>query len=243
MVDTHGSDFCSDIKDLWHYVNSKPFQYLYMTWPGYVLPYPTDYEFASIDIKMEYCDECIELSPFVLVSNVFHLFNEVKLASKIFGDRNDYHKHLLYHRNKVEKENIIIKDSKNNCKQSRMDQRQQKFERPFQFITDMCTFNKFKCISLNNRFDLCQHHEKMLGDEMVLISLKANGFYLCITKDYIFSTNMKKPIAYSSEALHHFSYGLYIGIKHGLYISKRQVSTDIITKFSPNYDQTVFKVC
>ena len=82
----------------------------------------------------------------------------------------------------------------------------------------------------------------MLRDEMVIFCLKSNACYLCVTKDYILSTNMKHPVKFSKDVLDIFSYGVYIGIKQGLYICRRKGNNTFLTKFNENYDHRVFKV-
>ena len=82
----------------------------------------------------------------------------------------------------------------------------EKFDRPFQMLTRLCTSKGIKCLSVNHRLDLISQHDTMTVDEMIVFYLKATGCYLCVMKNYIMSSNMKQPVVYSKEVLDHFGY-------------------------------------
>jgi hypothetical protein len=240
ITDKHGLNFCTEIKNLWYDMNTNPFQHLYIAWPGYIIPYPIQDECICSNTTLLYVDNCLEVSPFVLVANGFHLIEKFSLAKIIFEDRRSYYKNLVKHRNEHDN-NMNLFNQKSN--KSKLNNMKQKFCRPFQDLTNICRTNKFKSIYVNNKFDLIKHHEKMSAEEMVIFVLKANGCYLCVTKEYILCSNIKHPLIYSKEVLDTFSYGVYIGLKEGIYICSPNVTNDYITKFNDKYDHTVFKVC
>jgi hypothetical protein len=239
ITNSLGPTFCLEIKQLWLDVSRNPYQHLYVAWPGYILPYPDGYEKICVDMFLPYSDDCLEVSPFVLVANAFHLMNNTTLANKVFNARCDYYNTLLDERRNVDD---VMKHSSVMYMTKNKKQSNEKFDRPFQMLTRLCSCKGIKCLSVNHRLDLISQHEIMNIDEMIVFYLKAAGYYLCVMKHYIMSSNMKQPVVFSKEVLDHFSYGIYIGIKQGIYITSRQGNKDFIKKFKDNYDHSVFKV-
>lgn len=239
LTDTHGVEFCKHISKMWFNINTNTSQHLYVTFPGYIIPYPMDYEQISVNITLPYSDACQELAPFVLASNCFYLMKEMSLARITFENRISYYNKLIENRNNYDVEKFKTEED---FIKSDLNVTNEKFDRPFHDLTKICTKHQFKSIVVNHKFDLLRHHELMLGDEMVIFCLKSNACYLCVTKDYILSSNMKQPVKFSKYVLDIFSYGMYIGIKQGLYICRRKGNNSFLTKFVENYDHKVFKV-
>ena len=102
IINSHGPTFCSEIKKLWLDICKNPFLHLYVGWPGFIIPYPDEYEKICVNKILPYSDDCLEASPFVLVANAFHLLNYTTLANKVFAARCEYYNTLLNERRYVD---------------------------------------------------------------------------------------------------------------------------------------------
>jgi hypothetical protein len=62
----------------------------------------------------------------------------------------------------------------------------------------------------------------MLKDEFMILCLKTNGHVIGVTKEYIIVSEATYPIPFSTEVLNLVSFGLYVGIRSGIYMHKRE---------------------
>jgi hypothetical protein len=153
---------------------------------------------------------------------------QMTLANDIYESRCVYYKRLLDERESIGCLNLQTGN--------------EKLCLPFQSLTNLCTKKGFKTVAVTHQLNLIEQQKTMKGDEMIVVCLKANGCYLCITRQYILSPILVNPLPFSKEILDHFSYGTYIGIKRGLYICTRIENSDFIIKFKKPFNHTVFKV-
>jgi hypothetical protein len=153
---------------------------------------------------------------------------KMTLANDVFESRCLYYKMLLDERQSIGSLNIQTPN--------------EKLGLPFQYLTNICTKNGFKSVAVTHQLNLLEQQNTMKGDEMIVVCLKANGCYLCITRHFILSPILMNPLPFSKEVLDHFSYGTYIGIKRGVYICTRIDNSDFIIRFKKPFNHTVFKV-
>lgn len=239
LIDAYGNEFCGQIKALWYNIYQNKDQYLYESWPGHIVPYPSYYNEICVGTDLPYFDECIEVAPFVVLSNALYLIENASLALKVYNGRLEYYKQLCNERNGININEMLASKNMNKSDEHIINE---KCGMPFHKLTKICTRGKIKSIALTKKFCLLNHHSKMSDDEVIVFTLKTNGYYLCVTKKFILSSNMKKAVPYSAKVLHHYSYGSFGGIKSGIYICNINVQNSFITNFQGKYNHAAYEV-
>lgn len=240
IANAYGLEFCEKIQTLWSDLCKNKKQYLYESWPGHIIPFPSDYTEICVSTYMPYFDDCLEVAPFVILSNALYLINNISLAKEVYESREQYYNKICAERNGT---NIPAILSSVHSKKSDEHIINEKTGRPFHSLTKICTKGKIKSIALTNKFCLLNHHSIMNDDDIIVLCLRSNGLYLCVTKKFILSSNMKYPVAYSAKVLHQYSYGVFGGIKEGIYICNIHVRNDFIMNFKGKYNPAAYEVC
>jgi hypothetical protein len=216
MVNIYSKNFCDMIETFWKKKHQGNNEQYYVFWPSEIQIKPIGVE--NLDAtKLHYEFDGVDVGAFIVTANTLYLKGLIDWAKEIYDYRLEYKNHLQYHINFTQDD-----DESDFAKEQKI--KYGSYNSPLRFMMKklLRRYLSYSNFKVNINFNLIEQHQNMLDDEFLIINLKTNDNIIGVTKDYIITSSMNCLIPFSFAMLHELSFGEYVGIRHGVYMHKRE---------------------